>query len=556
MAESGFVLTQLGLASILKQNQLTVPPNQREYSWTSKQVTTLLQDFAKSIAEDVSSYFLGTIVTIPEQDGSLQVVDGQQRLATTAIILAEIRNYLASRESIIAESVDSEFLMVIDRSSRDRVPRLRLNLDDNDYFRARLTNAKPQPKETKPSHFLIDNSFKEARKQVMHIVAGFDEKDHGDMLNRWINFIESKALAVLLRVPKPADAYRMFETLNDRGLRTTQSDLVKNFLFGRSGDRIAAVQHNWALMRGALETISDDDNTITFLRHALIPIHGFVREAEVYETAQRIAKAPHPAVTFSAQLELLSGSYVAIFNSEHEKWNNYSDSTRKAIDVLNLFDIKPLRPLILAVAEKLPRKETEKSYKFCVSLGVRLMIASSTRTGSVEEGLAGAAHKMFAGDISSAADLKTELKGITPGDGTFLPAFELARVSNRKLARYYLRSLELVSKGEDQPWHIPNDDRSTINLEHVLPDKPGRNWPQFTEEQVKLYRNRIGNLALILARDNSAAKSAGFSEKKPIYAKSPYMLTRQLADVDDWTSDEIIARQKTLAKLAAKTWDL
>jgi uncharacterized protein with ParB-like and HNH nuclease domain len=68
-----------------------VPPNQREYSWTTKEVRTLLQDFAKAISDSNSaSYFLGTIVTIPRTGGSLEVVDGQQRLATTAIMLAAI----------------------------------------------------------------------------------------------------------------------------------------------------------------------------------------------------------------------------------------------------------------------------------------------------------------------------------------------------------------------------------------------------------------------------------------------------------------------------------
>jgi uncharacterized protein with ParB-like and HNH nuclease domain len=122
-----------------------VPPNQREYSWTVKEVRTLLQDFAKAISEGDGSYFLGTIVTIPRATGSLEVVDGQQRLATTAIILSAIRDYLRSRDPMIADSIDSEFLTVIDRASRARVPRLRLNLDDNDYFRARLTAAQQIP---------------------------------------------------------------------------------------------------------------------------------------------------------------------------------------------------------------------------------------------------------------------------------------------------------------------------------------------------------------------------------------------------------------------------
>jgi hypothetical protein len=122
------------------------------------------------------------------------------------------------------------------------------------------------------------------------------------------------------------------------------------------------------------------------------------------------------------------------------------------------------------------------------------------------------------------------------------------------LARYYLRSLELAAKHEAEPWHIPNDDRSAINLEHVLPERPEGNWPQFKEDEVKRYCKRIGNLCLMRASDNSSAKSASFKKKSPIYKKSPYALTMQIADADQWSAKEISARQKTLAGIAVKTW--
>src|SRR5437867_3620370 len=81
---------QIGIAGILKQFRLEVPPNQREYSWTDEEVTTLFQDVTKALADEGSEYFLGTIVTVPRSEDVLEVVDGQQRLATTAILLAEM----------------------------------------------------------------------------------------------------------------------------------------------------------------------------------------------------------------------------------------------------------------------------------------------------------------------------------------------------------------------------------------------------------------------------------------------------------------------------------
>lgn len=56
----------------------------------------------------------------------------------------------------------------------------------------------------------------------------------------------------------------MFETLNDRGLKISQSDLVKNYLLGESGPRLGEAQEKWTLMRGALESLEEEDITVTF----------------------------------------------------------------------------------------------------------------------------------------------------------------------------------------------------------------------------------------------------------------------------------------------------
>ncbi len=550
--ESEIGFAQLGLGSVLKQNQLTVPPNQREYAWEVKEVTTLFRDIAREISEGQRSYFCGTIVTIPRFNSILEVVDGQQRLATTAIFLSAIRDYLQPLEGDLAKSIDDDFLSVFVRATRARVPRLQLNLDDNEYFRARLSGASPTP--SKPSHHLLDSAFTEAAKYVRTIVAGHDRGQHGNVLNRWVDFIETKSFIILLRVPDASNAYRMFETLNDRGKRVSQSDLVKNYLFGQAGGRLPEVQQKWSLMRGALETVEDEDITIAFLRHSLTIIGGFVREADVYDAVQRQAIGEQPVITFSGNLELLAYAFVAIHNPDHERWNKYPASTRRALAVLNLFNIIPMRPLLMAVAEKFGEKEADAAFTFCVSFGVRLMIANSTRTGSVEEGIAATAHKVYIGQITTNDALIADLKSITPTDTQFKTVCENATVSNRKIARYYLRALEMTAKGETEPWHIPNDDQSVINLEHILPEKTMGNWPQFSEDEVKIYRNRLGNLALLRSSENSGLQSDGFPTKKIIYAACPYLLTSQVANEAQWTVSEILARQKTLADLAVRTW--
>jgi hypothetical protein len=549
---------QIGIGGMLKQYRLMVPPNQREYAWTEQEVTKLLQDFARSINEGEPEYFLGTIVTIPRSPELLEVVDGQQRLATVAILLAQIRTYLSDKEVLIAESIDHGFLTDIDREKRQRVTKLQLNLDDNEFFRLMITAKKagrlPGPKRS--SHQRISDAFDKTLTQVKAIVAGFDQKDHGDVLNKWIRFIEHGATVILLKVPNDVNAYKMFETLNDRGLKTSQADLVKNHIFGESGARLGEAQQKWALMRGTLESQEEEDITVTFLRHALIAIKGYLREGEVYETVQTRARGPQNAIEFLQLLENLSGTYVAIFNPEHEKWNTYPDTMRRAIQTLNLLGIRPMRALMLAVASAFSPKEASESFRMFISWGVRLLIASSTRSGSVEEPMAEAARLVLKGGIADSIMLKKNLAHIVPVDEQFRQAFEVANVSKAALARYYLRSLEMAAKNESAPWFIPNDDKQAINLEHVLPERPEDNWPQFEEDKLRVYSKRIGNLALLLAKSNSDLRSADFKTKKKVYKASPYELTRQISTVPVWDEVQIAERQRGLAGLALKAWPL
>lgn len=559
MAESKnqIAFEQAGLGSILKQNQLIVPPNQREYAWTDRQVKQLFQDYAKAISDSEQGYFLGTIVTIPRMNETVEVVDGQQRLATTAILLAAIRDYLRGREDVLVEAINNEFLTGIDRIKRARVPRLKLNVDDNDLFVWIIARpGTPEPASTRESHDRLKMAAAEAQRHVRNIVSGLDQKDHGDLLNAWVSFIEHKALAVMLRVPNDANAYKMFETLNDRGLRVSQADLIKNYLFGRSGDRILEAQSRWAFMRGALETLDEEDTTVSFLRYALIVMHGYLREAHVYDKVQDTVKGEQAAITFVSTLETLSNSYVATFNPEHEKWNGYPDAARRAIEVFNLLNIKPMRPLILSITTKFSEKEATIAFKFLISFGVRLLIAGATRSGSVEQPLAGAANGVFKEEIMTAADLKGKLAAAVPTDEEFRIEFETFTVSNARLARYYLRSLEMAAKGEAEPCFMPNDDRAIINLEHVLPKKPGKNWPEFTEEEAAAYTKRIGNVTLLRATENSDLKSDSFDDKKVVYGDSPYVLTSQIASLSAWNPAAIAERQRVLASLALKAWPI
>jgi hypothetical protein len=548
-----------GLGSILKRFRLIVPPNQREYSWEREDhVETLFDDLTKAISENAAEYFLGTIVAVEKTPGVLEIVDGQQRLATTVIFLCALRDYLKDVEQKVADHINTSFLSELDLTTKDDVPKLQLNALDNEFFSSLVkTGSVSAPQ--KPSHQRILDAFEAANKHIKKLVAAIrDKKDHVDILIKWISFIEHKALVVLLAVDNSSNAYKMFETLNDRGLKTSQADLVKNYLFGQSGDvRLSEAQQKWSLMRGALDSTFENDIVVIFLRHVLIMERGHLRESEVLDETESVARGSTKALSFLDRLEKYSNTYAALVSPGHDRWNRYPDSVNQAIMTLNQFKVQPMQPLLLAIAEKFPVNKASEAMKFLISLSVRLIIAFSTRSGSIEEALAETANLIFLDKITDTKGIKSNLSNITPKNPDFEDSFSTATVSKASFARYYLRSLEMALKDQPDPLFIPNADKETISLEHILPEKPQDNWKQFNQDEVDTYSRRIGNLALLVKKSNSDLRSADFETKKKVYAQSGgYDLTTQIVKLDEWTVEKIVERQKILAKLALKAWPI
>ena len=125
MATGNFSFDIKSIGKLLKAERLAVPPNQRSYKWEETHIKNLLQDFDEAISNDDQDYFLGTIVLVQQGRNRPSIQDGQQRLATTTILLVRIRDMLhgVSRDAT-ARSVDSDFIRDIDRTTEEMLSRV------------------------------------------------------------------------------------------------------------------------------------------------------------------------------------------------------------------------------------------------------------------------------------------------------------------------------------------------------------------------------------------------------------------------------------------------
>jgi hypothetical protein len=558
--EKGIDFDVLGIAETLTRNRLKVPPNQREYSWLrDAQVRDLLQDIANSMRQGNNPYFLGTVVLTRGSQDFLEIADGQQRLATTTIILAVIRDWFAARgEAIVVQGIEQDYLFTIDIKARARLPRLTLNLDDNEFF----LNAILTPKEerqsmhpTRRSHKLISDAANEVREYFMGLEKQFGSSGLSDYLQEWIVYLKNNANIVKLTVLDAANAFVMFETLNDRGLKTSQADLVKNYLFGLAQDRLDEAQRHWSSMRGAVETVgNDDDLTMEFLKLSCCIMTGLTREREVMAKVETLARSKNDAIKLLVFFDELSRDYAAILNPDHQKWNEYDNVVRKSIQTINILGVTQIRPLMLAVTRYFSKAQTAEAFRKMVSWSVRFLVIN-IRGGRLDEGYSRLSNSIFKLEIKNDKDLKNSAAGIVISDAQFRTVFETARVSVSKLARYYLRSLETVARNQRDPELVPNED-IVINLEHVMPESLGLEWPSVDPQDAETHFARLGNMVLLQAEKNSKIGNSSFETKRKTYEKSAFLLTTQVAECTDWTVKEINDRQKLLAELAVKAWPL
>lgn len=370
-----------------------------------------------------------------------------------------------------------------------------------------------------------------------------------------MRFIKDGATVIILRVPDTLNAFVMFETLNDRGLKASQADLLKNHLLYLAGpsDRTQG-QQRWARMLGVLDSLGQGDMTVTYIHHLLITKYGPTKEREVFSRVKSTVNSQARALEFLDELAESATHYAALFNSDHKKWNEYGTSTRKHINTINThLRVLQIRPLMFAVAKHFSVKEAQLAFRLFVFWSVRFLIVGG-RGGLLDRNYSVAAFQVGTGKITTAAQLTSLLSDIIPSDALFETAFAEARVSKGFLARYYLRALEMQRKGQTEPELVPSEDENVVNVEHVLPEHPDGNYPNVDPKDAAANHNRIGNMVILQARNNSIIGNSAFDVKKPILLDSPFILTSEVALFTQWGVAEIEHRQQKLAKLAVKTW--
>ncbi|WP_436793851.1 GmrSD restriction endonuclease domain-containing protein [Actinospongicola halichondriae] len=546
-------LEQGGLAELLGGRRLTVPSFQRSYAWRVDEVNALWDDLRSALVLDDPEYFLGTIVLAQSGD-ERSVIDGQQRLATASLLLAAVRNaFLDHEDKDRASVIESEYLIARDLRTAEVLPRLRLNATDDPHFRRIIFERDSTiTVESPASHRRLSEAMEALEEHVDREVrrAG---RNWAEQLLSIVSALESSVRLIIVQVASDADAYLIFETLNDRGLPLNIADLLKNYLFGISQARSDEVQEAWAEMDTVIQSAADEEAIKTFIRHSWMSSHGAVRERDLYRHIKRRVKSPAAASEVAAALAASAPNYTALLDPLSKRW------VEKGVGhdlpyTLNRLGLEQYRPLALAALDVLDGPVLTDVLEHLVSWLTRGLIVGGIGGGTLERYYAEVAVALRVGKARDVDEIRSILDTVVPSDDEFHSAMRNRRMNKLRLSQYLVQACELSLMGVKKPGIVTMEQDAVHSAVNVLPRKAVPDeWPAFDAETVGSWAHRLGNV-LILPDELAQNLPIGWPAKREALQEVHRPLAEAACALSEWTPDAISSMQDILADAAPSTW--
>ncbi|KAI3608370.1 hypothetical protein D8I24_1208 [Cupriavidus necator H850] len=228
---------------LLSDTKYGIDYYQREYKWQTKQIVELVSDLTTAFQEeyqpqherkDVASYghyFLGSIV-ISQPDEKKQIVDGQQRLTSLTLLLIYLHNIQKDR----SDTVTIEKMIFSEEYGEKS---FNLDIPERNECMNALFDGTP--------YDAVDQveSIQNLIGRYNDIVEAFPAEIANDKaLPYFVDWLRNKTQLVEITAYADADAYTIFETMNDRGLSLSNTDMLKGYLLASITDTAKRAEAN------------------------------------------------------------------------------------------------------------------------------------------------------------------------------------------------------------------------------------------------------------------------------------------------------------------------
>lgn len=531
------------LGHILADHLLEVPRFQRSYSWDQANVEEYLADLEAARNKDVD-YFMGTVVFArPDREGGRkEIVDGQQRLATTAILLVAIRDLLATHgRDRQAEEVEKRFLRGYVIAMDEEVERLILSPDDLPAYHLLLDGKAAEIPETSKIRVGYETC-------VEYLERLAPKASNADRLIGLASQLEERVQVLVAEASDLPEAYVIFETLNDRGADLTTADLLKNYLFSSAKDYFHFVESKWSQLEANFDRAED---LVKFIRYDHASRHGSVSGRHLYRAIQaQVGGQRKAAKGYIESLLNAQEVYLAIRDPEHSYWADVNVDVRDALYAYRRFGFEASIPVLLAAFAKWSKADAARLLVKIANWSIRAQFAGRLGGGVADEAFGETARAISAGKAKNQPDVRALMAKLISTDIEFTADFIAYGDVSTSRAKYLLAMLE---KADDARFQRPDKAvewyARSVTIEHILPlSKAGQNDADAAAV------NKIGNLALLEKRLNHSLGSKSFTEKREVYKDSMFEVTKRVSAKRTWRVKSISDRTKELAELACLAW--
>ena len=547
----------------------TIPLYQRPYSWTTEESEEMLQDLLRAMEgseetiDELSPYFLGSIVLIKGDEPDAQVIDGQQRLTTLTMLLSALRSLI---KSDYAEGLTS-FLCEKGNIVTGTPTRYRLTLRKQDaiFFKTYIQDEHGI-EELKKLQGLLSESQRNIRENTLSIINELKKLSEQQLI-KLTQFVVNRCFMIVVSVSTTDldSAYRIFSVLNNRGLNLSYPDILKaEFINSIPQDEQELYASKWDEIASLLGSELFED--LFFCLRTIFARErkreGFIEEFHKYvyypgyrkdiacqqfidQTLIHYAHAFNMIVKANYQHNKLAKPLATNINGMF-KWLNKLDFGQWTPPALYYFYqnwhnpetmlrfLKDLERLVVSfIVCRVP--QYRRIDRYCQLLNAIF-----------QEKDIFAMHSPL--QLTTAEQDETLRK--LNGDMYLL----------HHICRYTLLRLDThLSDG------AATYDFDAVSVEHVLPQRPASEsqWKKTfaTREIHAHYVHRLGNLVLLSRGKNSQAENYDFEQKKLKYfctegGISSFRLTTQVIRHKEWTPEVIEQRQLELIGHLKKLWRL
>lgn len=556
-----------GLGKLISDgSKFIVPHHQRDYTWTEDEIEQLFNDIQEARTSKQDNYFLGLVVFIQGERGEFTILDGQQRMATVVIILSAIRTWLRGYSlDVDANQIQNDYIAKRELGGEQSSPRLILNETNNPFFHEFVVeNVSSEDIETKlltlkkhDTNRRLLEAILFCRKKIQELTeADTGAKEKAKKLFELVHYLRDNVQVIRFIVSDEANAYTVFETLNDRGLDLTVLDLLKNQLFSKAGSAssLRDIRNQWIQIMTNLMNVRADD----FLKSYWTSRYGRTQTAQLFPSIKKEISTEKDALLLSKNMLSASEQYSALEIADDPLWTSYPTEVKEHIRALKLLGARQAHPVILSALEKFGQREIQRLLRLVEVLIVRYQLICGRRTGRLEIACAKLAKDIFDKKVKTATEAYRGLQDIYPTDTDFEASFTTKHERNNAKVQYLLRAIELEAAKIKSNQVVGNElePSRTLTVEHVLPKNPGREWEAILQKDPTLREectDRLGNLCL-LTHVNRKLGNKPYSDKQKVFQKSNLILTKEAGGYTKWCRDTIEERQKRMANLALSVW--